>query len=134
MSNQTFDFCDTSRVAEELPPQEQPMMSMNGWPFTSKPKVPYQREFKVKLHGMKWYLNVGGTALDVTTDTKKNAGRLLAFYRDHRLWDSFLYNHEYLGIVRVRFAKPVTVPAGIGDTGGKTEAIEVSLIEHNPSF
>lgn len=109
-------------------------MSMNGWPFTAKPKVPYQREFKVTLQGLRWYLNVGGTALDETTDTKKNVGRLLRFYRDHRLWDSFLYNHEYLGAIRVRFSKPVTVPKGLGDTGGKLDSIEVNLIEHNPSF
>lgn len=134
MSNQTFDFCNTSRVAEELPPQEQPTMSMNGWPFTSKPKVPYQREFKVTLDGLKWYLNVGGTALDETTDTTRNVGRLLRFYRDHRLWDSFLYNHEYLGIIRVRFSKPVTVPKAKGDTGGKLDSVEVNLVEHSPVF
>jgi hypothetical protein len=134
MSNLVFDFADTARVIQELPPEEQQVMSMNGWPFAAKPKIPYQRKFKVNLFGMKWYLNTGQTALDETTDTKFNAGRLLTFYRQHRLWDSFLITHQYLGSIRVRFAAPVTIPAGIPQASGLIEDFEVNLIEHNPSY
>lgn len=134
MSNQSFDFADTARVIQELPPQESPVITMNGWPFAVKPKTPYQRTFKVKLNGLRWYLNVGGTALDETTDTKFNAGRLLTFYRTHRLWDSFLITTQYLGTVRVRFNKPVTIPEGIPDSGGYIDQFEVELIEHQPSY
>jgi hypothetical protein len=69
MSNQVFDFCDTSRVIEEIPPEDQTASSMNGWDFTAKPKIPYRRTFKVALHGMRWYLATGGASLDITTDT-----------------------------------------------------------------
>jgi hypothetical protein len=134
MSNQTFDFCNTSRVAVELPPEEPQVKSMNGWTFVAKPKVPYQRQFKVTLTGMKWILTASGNALDTTTTPTVNAGRLLDFYRFHRMWDSFLYQHEYLGIIRVRFAKPLQIPEGIQNAGGKIDAFEVELIEHNPSY
>lgn len=134
MSNQVFDFCDTSRVIVEVPPQEQQVISMNGWDFSAKPKVPYRREFKTTLYGMRWYLNGAGTALDVATDPTHNIGRLLQFYRDHRMWDSFLINHEYLGQIRVRFNKPVSPPEGLPDAGGRLDGLEVILLEHSPSW
>jgi hypothetical protein len=132
MSNLVFDFCDTARVAEEMPPEEQTITSMNGWDFAARPKVPYRRKFKVSLYGLRWYLNVAGTALDLTTNTKFNAGLLLDFYKTHRLWDSFLYNHEYLGQIRVRFNKPVQIPAGAA--GGRIENVDIELVEHSPSY
>lgn len=134
MSNFVFDFCSTSRVAEEIPPEEVRAASMNGWDYSAKPKVPYRATFKVTLYGMKWYLNSAGDALDVATDPTHNMGRLRSFYKDHRTWDSFLYNHEFLGQIRVRFEKPITFPAAKADSGGMLEPIEVTLIHHNPSF
>lgn len=130
----TFDFCTGSRVIEELPPEEPTIISMNGWDFAAKPKVPYRREFKVSLMGMRWYLNSGGTALDITTDPTNNAGRLLQFYRDNRMWDNFTLAHEYLGSIQVRFNKPVQIPAGLPDSFGRIDRFEVSLIEYNPSY
>jgi hypothetical protein len=134
VSNQVFDFCDDARVIEEIPPEEQTVTSMNGWDFSAKPKVPYRREFAVKLYGLIWYLNATGAYLDEATDTKHNVGKLLKFYRDHRMWDSFLINHEYLGQIRVRFNKPLRIPAGIPNAGGKLDELEVSLIEHSPTY
>lgn len=134
MSNLVFDFCSTSRVIEEMPPEEPSMASMNGWDFTAKPKIPYRREFKVRLDGMTWYLNDAANALDITTDPTHNAGKLLDFYKAHRMWDSFLFNHEYAGQIRVRFSKPVMIPAGLPDTGGYLDSLEVNLLEHSPSF
>lgn len=130
----TFDFCTTSRVVTEVPPEEPSVMNMNGWPFTPKPKVPYRPSFKVVLHGLKWYLNGPGTALDVTTNPTKNAGRLLNFYKTNRLWDTFTLNHEYLGNIICRFEKPLTLPAGLPESGGLLEAVEVTLIQHNPAW
>lgn len=134
MSNLNFDFCDTSRVIQEIPPDDQQIQTMNGWDFASKPKIPYRRKFKTKLFGMVWYMNTLGTALDITTDLKHNAGKLLEFYRNHRLWDSFLINHEYLGQIRVRFSKPVIIPEAKPDTGGHIDEFEIELIEYNPSY
>lgn len=134
MSALVFDFCETSRVAEEIPPDDVKATSMNGWDFSAKPKIPYRATFKVVLYGMKWYLNEDGDELDTDTDPEHNMGRLRSFYLTHRLWDSFLYDHEYLGQIRVRFDKSLRFPPAIGDSDGKVEAYELTLIHHNPSF
>ena len=130
----TFDFCDNSRVVQELPPEEPSAMSFNGWEFTSKPAVPYRRTFSVVLTGMRWYVREDGQGLDVTTDPKHNAGRLLDFYRANRRWDVFAFNHEYLGNIICKFAVPVTVPKSIPDSFGRIEDFEVRLLHYNPAF
>jgi hypothetical protein len=50
----TFSFCPASLVAETLPPEPAQGVSMNGWAFTSKPRIPFQKKFKVTLHGLRW--------------------------------------------------------------------------------
>ena len=272
MSNLIFDFCKTSRVIEEIPPDDPIVTSMNGWDFAAKPKTPFRRTFKITLNGMQWFLTtatrllyagevvVNGSFSDSTqwnltnytisdgfltsglttgnnayqdtgtttvvgdvydicvvvkdagsgtvgvslgiaaantaymgtttlttgenkltavvnnsagnlritfttssTATKptiihsvsirkrlglatnyipidplgyptRNAGRLLEFYQAHRLWDSFIIWHEYLGSIRVRFNKPIRLPAGKPDSNGLCDPIEVELIEHSPSY
>lgn len=268
MSSLTFDFCDTTRVIQEIPPDERPVMSMNGWPYNPRPKTPYQRTFKAKLFGLRWFMSTNGPnlfpgliptqtnetaptsytptvttsgfpsaasvtltatdtavsgqtytigaveagktykvtvdvttvgggvrmrigygatpskylnqvlsngiqqytfvadgfrnnvqvfienttgtggwvlntvsinaqnslGLDTTTSPTINAGRLLDFYRQHRTWDSFYLNHEYLGVIRVRFSKPVVIPEGKEDSVGLIEPFDIELIEHNPSY
>lgn len=127
-----FDFCPNSRVAEELPPEEVVAASMNGWDFTAKPKIPYRAKFKVTLYGMRWYLD--GAELDTITDAEHNMGRLRTFYLLHRTWDTFTYEHEYLGDLTVRFDKPLNFPAAIPNSDGRIEPLELTLIHHNPSF
>ena len=129
-----FDFCPNSHVAEELPPEETKVLSMNGWDYTAKPSVPYRAKFKLTLEGMFWYLNAGGSALDLTKNPTINAGRLRAFYLEHRTWKTFTYNHEFLGTITCRFAEPVTIPKSLPSAGGLISAFEVTLIHHNPSF
>lgn len=130
----TFDFADTKRVIQELPPEETSAVSFNGWDFTSKPAVPYRRTFSVTLNGMRWYLNTAGTALDVTTNPKFNAGRLLDFYRSNRMWDVFTVNHEYLGNLVCRFSTAVTIPKAIPSSNGLIESFDVRLLHYNPAF
>lgn len=130
----TFDFCVGSRVAEELPPEETAITSMNGWQYSSKPKIPYRPSFKITLHGLRWYLNAAGTALDITTDPNRNAGRLLAFYKARRMWDTFTYNHEYMGALTVRFEKAVTIPAALPNSRGLLAPLEIQVVQHNPSW
>lgn len=134
MSGLTFDFCATRRVIEEIPPSDAAVKSMNGWPYAPRPRLPFQRTFTCKLHGLRWYQNNVTQALDITTDSPHNAGRLQAFYRQHRLHDSFLLNHEYLGVIRVRFNKPVAVPAGKEGAFGTLDPLEVEFIEHEPTY
>ena len=129
-----FRYCPLSRVVEELPPEETSGMSLNGWMFTSKPKVPYRPTFKVTLHGLRWRLTAGGTQLDLITEPDTNAGNLRLFYIEHRLHRRFAFNHEYLGPIYCKFAKPVTIPAAVGNSGGLIQALEVQLIHDSPSW
>lgn len=128
----TFDFCDTSRVIEEIAPESPAGTDMNGWTFTAKPAIPYRRTFKVTLHGMRWYLN--GSVLDITTNPKKNIGRLLKFYRDNQRWDVFALNHEYLGSILCQFAGAVNPPKAIASSNGLVEPFEVQLVHYNPGY
>lgn len=130
----TFDFCPNSKVVVEIPPDEPGVATMNGWEFRPRPKVPYRPTFKITLHGMRWYLNSAGTALDVTTNPTLNAGRLLNFYKSNRTWDVFTFNHEYLGSLVVRFNKPVSIPPAEGESKGLIKAFEVELIQNNPAW
>lgn len=130
----TFDFAPNSRVAEEIPPEEPNVVSFNGWDFTAKPAVPYRARFKLTLSGMRWILNPAGTALDVATDPTRNAGRLLNFYKANRTWDTFSFDHEYLGLITCRFGDPVLIPKALTNSNGLVPDFEISLIHHNPSF
>lgn len=129
-----FDFAPNSHVAEELPPEEPKVTSMNGWDFTSRPVVPYQARFKLTMSGMRWIFNSSRTALDVATSPQLNAGRLLEFYKANRTWDSFPYNHEYLGIIECRFSSPLTIPKSLPDSNGLIPDFELNLIHHNPGY
>lgn len=131
---EVFDFCKTSRVIKEVAPDEPASVNMNGWDFTGKPADPYRRKFTVKLHGMYWYMDEPMHRLDLTTDPIHNAGRLLQFYRTHRLFEPFILNHEYLGRITCRFQVPVNIEPAMAESGGLIEAFEVSLIHHNPGY
>jgi hypothetical protein len=130
-----FDFVPNSHVAVEIAPDEQNVVSMNGWEFTSRPSTPYRRKFRLKMGGLYWRMNEAGTALDVLTDPTTNAGRLLNFYVAHRRWKSFTYQHEYLGLITCRFADGgLAIPEAILNSGGLVPEFELVLIHHNPSY
>lgn len=130
----TFDFAPNSHVAEEIPPEEPEVISMNGWDFTAKPSIPYRAKFKLTLTGMRWYFNSDGTAYDTTTNPTLNAARLLQFYKTNRRFGTFTYPHEAYGDLTCRFALPVQLPKALPDSGGLLPPFEVVLIHHNPSY
>ena len=129
----TFDFCPNRQVPTLIPPEPMKGMSMNGWTFTSRPKVPYCPQYKVVLHGLRWYLQPNGL-FDAATNPTFNARRLEQFYQDHELWDPFSWVHPHKGNLTVRFNSAVQIPAGQTNSGGLIEALEITLIEHNPGF
>ena len=130
----TFDFCPNRMVPTTKPPASQGKgMTMNGWFFSAKPNVPYQKSFTVKLQGLTWYLQPDGL-YDSATNPQFNARRLELFYETNGTWDNFDFPHPHLGVVRCRFKEPVEVPAAIPDSGGLVEAFEIQLIHHNPGF
>lgn len=130
----TWDFCPNSMVAQEIPPEPTKATSFNGWEFTSRPSVPYRRTFKVKIHGLRWYMNDAMTVLDKVTDPTHNAGRLLDFYRERQTWDTFTYPHQYLGNITCKFHQPLVVPPGMEDSNGLVPEFEIMLIHHNPGY
>lgn len=129
----TFDFCPKSLVPETLPPEPASGMSLNGWNFSAKPTVPYQKTFKVTLHGLQWYLNVDGT-FDRLKNRTYNARVLEEFYEKMGTWDNFSWFHPHLGALQVRFKSSVIIPAAIPNSNGLCNPVEITLVHHNASF
>lgn len=130
-----FDFVPNSHVAVEIAPDERDVVTMNGWEFTSRPSTPYRRKFRLTLSGLYWRMNPAGNALDVTTDPQTNAGRLLNFYITHRRWKTFTYQHEYLGLIDVRFAESgISIPPAMKGAAGLVPEFDLVLVHHNPGY
>lgn len=106
---------------------------MNGWYFSSRPSVPYQKSFVVKLQGMYWYLQPNGL-YNHSVNPEFNARRLELFYEQNGTWDSFDFPHPHLGMIRCRFKEPVKVPEAIPNSDGFIDAFEVQLVHHNPGY
>lgn len=132
----TFDFCPNSQVAVTLPRENANVVTMNGWTFTGRPTTPHQRKFRVKLFGLRWYLDTAGSLSEynTTTDPLHNAARLEEFYSQHEMWLPFDYTHPHRGPMLCRFATPLIVPEGIPNSGGLIEPLEVTLIHHNAGY
>lgn len=129
-----FDFCPAYMVPRNKPPTSDVKgVSMNGWFFSSKPKIPYQKTFVVKLQGMQWYLKNGGL-YDSSTNPRYNARRLELFYEENGMWDHFDFPHPHLGVLKCRFATPVEVPEAIMNSDGLIDAFEVQLVHHDPGY
>lgn len=130
-----FLFCTGRNVPETLPRDApQTAMSMNGWQFSSRPTTPYQRKFKLTLHGLRWYLDPGTDYYDPASNYQFNAAALEKFYQDHETWSPFILPHQHIGDLVVRFFSPVTVPAGEQNSGGFIKPVEVTFIHHNPGY
>lgn len=129
-----FDFCPGRMVPRTKPPAgETRGISMNGWFFSSKPNVPYQKAFTIKLQGLRWYLQPNGL-YDATTNPGFNARRLELFYERHGTWNNFDFPHPHLGMLRCRFREPIEIPEGIPNSGGLIEAVDIQLVHHNPGY
>jgi len=131
-----FDFCKDSLVPTTLVRDNASVMSLGGWQFTAKPTTPFQRRFKVMLHGLCWYTNSNDGRYDPYYRPRHNARRLELFYQEHEMWKPFLWVHPHLGYAPLtcRFQSPLNVPEGIENSGGLISALEVNLIEHNAGF
>lgn len=129
-----FDFCPDYMVPRTKPPQAGQVMSMNGWSFSAKPKVPYQKTFVVKLQGMRWYLKDGTNMYDVSTDRRYNARLLELFYEAHGVWKAFDFPHPHFGLLSCKFSQPVEVPEAITNSGGLIDGFDITLVHNNPSY
>src|SRR5687767_11090127 len=131
---ETFAFCPDSQVPHTLPREPMGLVTMNGWTFASKPTTPFQRKFRVKLFGLKWFLDEATEQYDAVTSPDINARALELFYEEHETWKPFLWTHPHLGELTVRFASAVEVPPAPPNSGGLLEPLEITLIHHDPGY
>lgn len=134
MAEEKFFFAPKGQVPETIQRESQNVMTMGGWTFSARPTTPIQRKFRVKLHGMRWYLNDTTGLYDTTAEPTLNAKLLEEFYERHETYKPFLWVHPHRGEMLVRFAAPVNVPAGKENGYGLIDAFEINLMHHNPSF
>lgn len=135
MSETTFDFCPNSYVPTTLPPEVGTgFTSTTGWNFTSRPTAPYQRRFKLKLYGLRWFIDDATGLYDVNEAPQINARVLEIFYAKRQTWLPFNFNHQHLGPMICRFASAVQVPEAEPNSNGFINPVEVTLIEHNPGY
>lgn len=123
-----FTFCPNGTVPETLPREASNTVTFGGWKFTARPTSPIQRAFRVRLHGLRWYLNTDGT-YDKTTNPTINAAALEEFYSTYEQWAPFTWVHPHLGLLTVKFNAPLAVPAGQVNAGGLLEPLEIMLVE-----
>ena len=128
-----FQFCPDSRTAETIAPEEPSIRDMNGWDYTPDPVLPFRRRFKITLEGLRWYFTDAG-AIDYSANPEYNAGVLESFYAGHRKHKPFFYEHEWMGVLQLRFENPLSVPKAMPNSGGLLEPLEIMAIHHNPSY
>ena len=111
-------------------PDAEPKMKLgSSWDFASKPESPYQREFSLKLQGLRYYFNPDTGFPDGTQRPALNALLLQQFYERHGTWKSFAYRHPVLNWVKVRFKDPLDLPYGLKGGDGIIDEVEITLVE-----
>lgn len=123
-----FGFSPERQVPETIVRDTSTTVTMNGWLFAARPVSPMQKRFRVQLHGLRWYLNNDDT-YDSTTNPNFNARALELFYEEHEMWKTFEWDHPHLGMLNVKFAAPVNVPAAPAGNDGMLNALEIMLVE-----
>lgn len=134
MPLETFNFCPNSLVPVTMPRDPQQVLSMNGWSFSAKPTTPFQRRFRVTLHGLRWYTNNTTGLYDSTTNPTINARALELFYERHETWKTFTWVHPHLGSLTCRFGASLTVPEGLPNANGLIGPLEITIIHNDPGF
>lgn len=99
-----------------------------SWTFTAPPDAPVEREFVLKIPGLRYFLTTSGK-VDFTTNVPLNAGALEKFYAAHLTHSIFSYKHPVHGTVAVRFKDPLDLPDGITGGYGVLDQIEVTFVE-----
>lgn len=124
----TFNF-PAHTVGEKYQSDSGIRVKLGGsYQFDAPPVGPDQRIFTLNFESMVRLLDSSG-AMDITTMREVNAGALLRFYEDHRLYKPFYYPHPWLGQIIVKFNTALELPKGIKNGNGWTEAFSVELIE-----
>lgn len=123
----TFDFVN-HMVEEKYPDPGTTIQLGNSYRFSTPPTAPDQRTFTLTFETM-WRGLTSAGAMDSTTNYINNAGALLQFYENYKLHKTFQYKHPWLGLLNVRFSKPLELPKGMKGGDGWTEGFSVEFIE-----
>lgn len=123
----TFDF-PNHMVRETYPDPGTSITLGNSYVFATPPTAPDQRIFTLDFNSIWRGINSDGTP-DTTTFYDNNAARLLQFYETYKLHKTFQYQHNWLGLLNVRFKSPLDMPKAIPGGDGWTESFSVTFIE-----
>jgi hypothetical protein len=123
----TFEF-PNHMVRETYPDPGTTLQLGNSYRFATPPTSPDQRVFTLSFQSTWRGIKADGT-MDADTFYDNNAARLLQFYEAHKLHKTFQYKHNWLGMLNVRFNKPLELPNPIKGGDGWTEDFSVEFIE-----
>ena len=113
-------------IGEDYPDGANKVKFGRGWEFAAEPLGPDQVEFILRFRGM-WFFTDAEGDVDLTRDVAINMAVLDAFYRTHRTYKPFLFNHPSRGQVTVRFKDPLRWRL-VEDGKGLVEAFEIKLM------
>lgn len=122
-----FDF-PYHRVETENPESGFRGQFGGSYVFTAPPSDPDQRTFTLYFATMKFY-TTGDGLIDDISNPHINMMTLINFYKEHKLYKSFQYNHPVHGLMEVKFNKPLKEPQGMVGGDGAVEPITIQLIE-----
>lgn len=111
----TFDF-PYHVLSVEYPQSSVKLNFGQGYEFASKPKGPDQLDLILDFQLMMFYEDIPGE-IDLTTNPRINMGLLEKFYQEKRLFQKFIYPHQFWGDVVVRFKDPLKYKVKLGGMG-----------------
>lgn len=116
------------RFGTKRPETGQRMQLGGSYVYTEPPSGPIQRVFELKIPGLQYFLDQAGL-LDLTQEVHRNMAVLEAFYEEHQLHKSFLFDHPVYGQITCKFNAAMPTPQGIPDGNGMVEDLDINLIE-----
>lgn len=113
----TFNF-PLHTLETEYPESGQRVRMGRGYEFATRPRGPDQTVFTLTFKAM-WFFFLTNGSVDRAKFPTRNMQLLDDFYQLHRLYEPFVYPHDILGNVNVRFKEPLrykVLEAGRGQT------------------
>lgn len=126
---QTFPM--TAFTFEEKFPESSVRLNLgNSWTFTAPPNAPDQRIFILHFKGMKYHVDAEGNIDGTPEATLTNLKTLRDFYKTHRQYKQFTFNHPVEGALVCTFNKPLAIPKGVEGGLGTVEEFSLEFLEH----
>lgn len=120
-----FDF-PMHTIEVKYPQSSTTVTFGGGYDFVSKPNAPDQVRYTLHFETMKYFVDPYG-AVDRLINPTWNIAALEDFYREHRLYEKFVYPHPVEGNLIVRFGTPLTFKS-IKGGGGAVEPFSIELV------